>query len=141
MTTTRLAATVEEMRAEAERVRLEAELLEQRLTLTKIERLEQKLENKNWLAKHPEEEEALERQLQALQRKLVVEPTNKSSTTTTIGVSAVPVEGDASAIASINATDASSVRKAEVVAAPEINGVEKASDAATKAASSSSPEF
>jgi hypothetical protein len=64
--------TVDEIRAQAERVRLEAEFLEQRLTLDKIERLEQKLERKNWLIKHPEEEESIERQLQALQQKLIM---------------------------------------------------------------------
>lgn len=131
---TRLTATVEEMRAQAERVRLEAELLEQRLTLTKIERLEQKLENKNWLAKHPEEEEALERQLQALQRKLVVSPSNSQ---TTIGVSAVPVTGQFENTNN-NTMDASLVRKAEVVAAASsINGVETLSNMQSKPSTSS----
>ena len=98
------------MKAEAERVRLEAELMEQRLTLTKIQRLEKKLGNKDWLAKHPEEEENIERQIQALQQKLVVNPAE------TVVVSSVP-SNLTSVDAIANTTDASSVRQAEVVEA------------------------
>eukprot|EP00977_Amphora_coffeiformis_P002535 scaffold473_cov156-Amphora_coffeaeformis.AAC.17 len=120
-TRTTLQATVEEMRAEAERVRLEAELLEQRLTLSKIERLEEKLGNKNWLAKHPEEEQDLERQLEALQRKLHTDPTNGSvtynaatynATTTSSSLYRTAVDKNEN-----YHHEADAVRKAEVVAA------------------------
>jgi len=46
------------------------------LTLTKIESLEEKLGSNNWLAKHPEQMDDLERQLEALQKRLVVNPTS-----------------------------------------------------------------
>ena len=98
-------ATVEEMRAQAERVRLEADILEQQLTLRKIERLEQKLENKNWLAKHPEAEQDLERQLEVLQQRLGMDPTN----------------GPVSTVKDENSNTAAAVRKAEVVAVESLS--------------------
>jgi hypothetical protein len=54
------------MKKEAKRMRLEAEKDEAALTLKKIEAVEVKLNNKSWLAKHPDQEADLKAQLQLL---------------------------------------------------------------------------
>ena len=58
------------LKAEAERVRLEAEQLDASLTLQKISSIESKLKNVHWLEKHPEQREILREQLENLQRKV-----------------------------------------------------------------------
>ena len=60
-------------KAEAERIRREAEQLDTALTLQKIEALERKLANQSWLDKHPEEVDTLQQQLGHLKRKLAGE--------------------------------------------------------------------
>lgn len=58
------------LRKEAEMIRLQAEKMDLSLTLDKISSLESKLQNKSWLAKHPEKEQELRDQLQRLNDKL-----------------------------------------------------------------------
>ena len=62
---------VMKMRKEAKRMRLEAENDEAALTLKKIEAVEAKLNNKSWLAKHPDQEADLKAQLQLLNDRLL----------------------------------------------------------------------
>jgi hypothetical protein len=73
------------MRDEAQRVRLEAQRMEEGLTHHKIARLQAKLEDPGWLAKHSQDAPDLERQLHVLQGKLVASPltatTGRATTT------------------------------------------------------------
>jgi hypothetical protein len=62
-------------KAEAERIRLEAEQMDASLTLSKIDSIESKLRKKVWLEKHPAEQADLENKLEALQRKLAGDDT------------------------------------------------------------------
>ena len=57
-------------KAEAGRIRLEAEQMDSVLTLSKIKALEQKLANEAWLEKHPNEVETIQRQLEILNDKI-----------------------------------------------------------------------
>jgi hypothetical protein len=79
---------VSKLKQEAERMRLEAEKMEVALTLKKIEALEVKLNNKSWLAKHPDQEEDLKAQLVILDDRLNKKDTptlpQKSLVTTTV---------------------------------------------------------
>lgn len=69
----------EKLKEEAKRIRLEAEQLDTTLTLRKIDTIEKKLTKKEWLLRHPEEQSALERNLNELQKKLKAnESLNKS---------------------------------------------------------------
>lgn len=74
-----------ELKARAERMRLEAERQEAALTLSKIESLERKLADDKWLAKHRDEEPQLIRQLDDLTNRLQREkasPADSARTTT-----------------------------------------------------------
>lgn len=57
-------------KAEAERIRLEAEQMDSALTLAKIEALEKKLGNEAWLEKHPNEVANIQAQLNLLNAKI-----------------------------------------------------------------------
>jgi hypothetical protein len=57
-------------RAQAERIREDAEKLDSELTLQKIEAIERKLNNKVWLVKNPDQIVAMQSQLEILQTKL-----------------------------------------------------------------------
>lgn len=59
------------MKKEAKRMRLEAEKDEAALTLKKIEAVQDKLNSKGWLAKHPDQEADLKAQLQLLNDRLL----------------------------------------------------------------------
>lgn len=56
--------------AQAEQMRMEAEKMDLSLTLHKIENLENRLNNADWLEKHPDEEAELVRQLESLNDRL-----------------------------------------------------------------------
>jgi hypothetical protein len=62
------------LRAQAERMRLEAEQMDMTLTLKKISALETKLNDSAWLEKHPSEKDGLLKQLNDLQNKLEGKP-------------------------------------------------------------------
>lgn len=65
-----LEVEAERLKAEAEKIRLEAEKLDVSLALRKIESIENKLSNREWLKKHPAEAPALDQQLQDLNKRL-----------------------------------------------------------------------
>ena len=58
------------LKAQAEKIRLEAERLDAQLTLEKVNSLEKKLNNKSWREGHPEEEVVLREKLQDLNNRL-----------------------------------------------------------------------
>ena len=84
---------IAELKIKAERMRLEAERLDLELTLKKIEAIEAKLENTNWLTRHPEQETELKAQLQLLRNRLCQsnDPTTKNLT-----VAATPTDAQSS---------------------------------------------
>lgn len=75
-------------KAEAERIRLEADQMDSALTLSKIKAMELKLSNKSWLDKHPDEVENLQQQLEMLNDKINRKPV------TTIQPAATVPNGD-----------------------------------------------
>ena len=68
-------------KAEAERIRLEAEQMDSALTLAKIEALEKKLSNEAWLEKNPTEVANIQTQLQLLNDKIYGKQTTASTST------------------------------------------------------------
>jgi len=77
-------------KAEAERIRLEAQEMDLALTVSKIETLERKLNNQVWLTKHPDEVEKLQQQLEFLNSTMhraepVTSRTSRSSLSPTKG--------------------------------------------------------
>lgn len=73
------------LKAQAERMRLEAEKMDAQLTLEKVQSLERKLNDKTWREKHPEQEAELREKLQDLNNKIQGKPPirRKSVTSTT----------------------------------------------------------
>lgn len=60
----------EALKAQAEKIRLEAEKMDAQLTLEKVNSLEKKLNDKTWRERHPDKEEELRKQLNGLNNKL-----------------------------------------------------------------------
>jgi hypothetical protein len=86
------------LRAQAERMRLEAEQMDKTLTLKKIASLETKLNDSAWLEKHPGEKDGMSKQLKDLQNKLegkppIVELNSLVSKETTNPQPAPPADG------------------------------------------------
>ena len=74
------------LKAQAERMRLEAEKMDAQLTLEKVQSLERKLNDKTWRERHPEQEAELREKLQDLNNKMQGKPPirrTKSVTSTT----------------------------------------------------------
>jgi flagellar biosynthesis component FlhA len=110
-------------RAEAERIRLEAEKMDVSLTLNKIESIERKLGKKVWLEKNPAEQADLETKLEALQRKLagdntVIMPPKKdipSSVPVETALRVTGTEARKSSSGAVSTSALSEVRSAEKV--------------------------
>lgn len=62
------------LKKQAEQMRLDAELMDAQLTLEKIASLERKLNDQNWLERHPEDESTLRQQLEDLNNKILGKP-------------------------------------------------------------------
>jgi hypothetical protein len=77
-----LGAEASRLQEQAQKMRLEAQKLDMALTSKKIEALEAKINNPNWLAKHPDEASQLMTQLQLLQDRLLGKTTTTMSTAT-----------------------------------------------------------
>ena len=113
---------VTKWKAEASRIRLEAMKMDVTLTLNKIETIERKLGNSAWTQKHPEEQEGLEKKLQALQKKITGEEVDLLlSTVVTTVPELVQTLGDAekltdsndSVLQSVSTLDLSEMRTAQ----------------------------
>lgn len=71
------------LKAQAERMRLEAEMLDAKLTLQKVESLEKKLNDRKWRERHADEEQELRAQLQDLNNKIQGKPPERRRSATT----------------------------------------------------------
>jgi hypothetical protein len=71
---TSLANEAAELKAQAEKIRLEAERMDAQLTLDKIDKYEKKLKDKAWIEKHPKEQVELLAKLDELNNRLQTKP-------------------------------------------------------------------
>ncbi|CAB9529748.1 Probable zinc metalloprotease EGY1, chloroplastic [Seminavis robusta] len=126
-------------RAQAARMRKEAEKLDTNLTLEKMQAIERKLNNKAWLERNPDQVENMQRQLETLQDKLAGPGTSqaeveKPTTTTTTSLNgdngaAAPNGKDDPTSAPVSINEEKTVSQPEKT--PSINS-ERANKASTE---------
>jgi len=103
---------VAKYKAEAERMRLEAERMDMSLTLSKIESIERKLTNKAWVLKHPEEQVELGKKLQDLKKKVKGDDAPPTSARMSLPVAKAQVVDGSESKPPAESTETTSVKSA-----------------------------